>query len=139
MLVVLSDLKFSNLIIPTTMFWCLSSYFFLKLFFMSVLHSAVISSFTFYEVIISLPLCSSQLSFLLCCLVSLGPYLIKFLASTKELQYKNFLSPEIKVSLNVYFIYILQQFLFLIYSLLFCLRFFSLILKHREFYQGFLN
>lgn len=57
----------------------------------SVLHSAVISSFPFQDVIF-LPLCSYGLSFhfiMLSCFIK-SMHLIKFLKSIKQFQYKHF-------------------------------------------------
>ena len=92
----------------------------------AVLHSAVINSFMFWDVIIFLPLCSHWLPFHFIMLSSFIKSMchIKFLKSKRNFSTIFCVSPGVRIPLNVYFIYILTYFFFFFFDIKFCFRFF---------------
>lgn len=113
----------------------------------AVLHSAVINSFTFWDVIVFLPLCSYWLPFhfiMLSCFIKSMCH-IKFLKSKRNFSIIFCVSPGIRIPLNVYFIYILT-YIFLFFDIKFCLEFVCLffffpgsLLKCRPLYRSLLG
>ena len=109
----------------------------------AVLHSAVINSCMFWDVIIFLPLCSHWLPFhfiMLSCFIKSMCH-IKFLKSKRNFSIIFCVSPGIRIPLNVYFIYILPYIYFFFFDITFCFRFFFFsgsLLKCRPLYRSLL-
>lgn len=117
---------FSHLFLPSSFLCVFSSSSPRFIYFpAAVLHSAVINSFTFWDVIVFLPLCSHWLPFhfiMLPCFIKSMCH-IKFLKSKRNFSIIFCVSPGIRIPLNVYFIYILT-YIFLFFDIKFCFRVF---------------